>query len=336
VELRDDAAPARNVYVVDASDGKLLDVLNRLYEQGPISSSQALNKVAARVIAETEGGAEVEFFIVLADRADLSYANQLSTKAEKGRYVYQTLWDRAQSTQAPVKAWLDSQGVPYQSFYIVNALLVKGNRNLVMAAAMRGDVERIEANPKVRGVPETIVIPSAKKPAAVDAVEPNIQYVNAPGVWAMGYRGQGVVVGGQDTGYSWSHPALKNQYRGWNGSTASHDYNWHDSIHSGGGTCGANSPAPCDDGKHGTHTMGTAVGSDGGSNQIGMAPGAKWIGCRNMNQGVGSPATYLECFQFFLAPYPVGGTPAQGRPDLSPDVTVNSWGCPPKEDNPKN
>ena len=331
VELRDDAAPARNVYVVDASDGKLLDVLNRLYEQGPISSSQALNKVAARVIAETEGGAEVEFFIVLADRAYLSYANQLSTKAEKGRYVYQTLWDRAQSTQAPVKAWLDSQGVQYQSFYIVNALLVKGNRNLVMAAAMRGDVERIEANPKVRGVPETIVIPSAKKPAAVDAVEPNIQYVNAPGVWAMGYRGQGVVVGGQDTGYSWSHPALKNQYRGWNGSTASHDYNWHDSIHSGGGTCGANSPAPCDDGKHGTHTMGTAVGSDGGSNQIGMAPGAKWIGCRNMNQGVGSPATYLECFQFFLAPYPVGGTPAQGRPDLSPDVTVNSWGCPPKE-----
>src|SRR6185369_4718710 len=120
-----------------------------------------------------------------------------------------------------------------------------------------------------------------------------------------------VVVGGSDTGYRWTHVALKNAYRGWNGTTASHDFNWHDSVHSGGGSCGANSPAPCDDNGHGTHTMGTAVGSDG-ANQIGMAPGAKWIGCRNMNQGAGTPASYLECMEFFLAPYPVGGTTSQG------------------------
>ncbi len=62
-----------------------------------------------------------------------------------------------------------------------------------------------------------------------------------------------------------------------------------------------------------------------------MAPGAQWIGCRDMNNGVGTPATYLECFEFFLAPYPVGGTPALGNPDLAPDVTNNSWGCPPVE-----
>jgi len=77
--------------------------------------------------------------------------------------------------------------------------------------------------------------------------------------------------------------------------------------------------------------MGTAVGSDGGTNQIGMAPGAKWIGCRNMDHGVGTPARYIECMEFFLAPYPVGGTPAQGNPDLAPDITTNSWGCPPSE-----
>ena len=57
------------------------------------------------------------------------------------------------------------------------------------------------------------------------------------------------------------------------------------------------------------------AGDDGAGNQVGVAPGAKWIGCRNMNQGVGTPATYIECFEFFLAPYPVGGTPAQGDPD---------------------
>jgi subtilisin family serine protease len=62
-----------------------------------------------------------------------------------------------------------------------------------------------------------------------------------------------------------------------------------------------------------------------------MAPGAKWIGCRNMDQGIGTPATYLECFEFLLAPYPVNGNPGQGDPTLAPDVTVNSWGCPPSE-----
>ena len=62
-----------------------------------------------------------------------------------------------------------------------------------------------------------------------------------------------------------------------------------------------------------------------------MAPGAKWIGCRNMDNGWGTPTTYLECFEFFLAPYPVGGTPAQGSPDLAPDVTNNSWTCPASE-----
>src|SRR4029077_10371567 len=70
-------------------------------------------------------------------------------------------------------------------------------------------------------------------------------------------------------------------------------------------------------------------GDDGNGNQIGMAPGAKWIGCRNMDdQGVGTPARYIECMEFFLAPYPVGGTSAQGDPSLAPDISTNSWGCP--------
>jgi hypothetical protein len=46
-----------------------------------------------------------------------------------------------------------------------------------------------------------------------------------------------------------------------------------------------------------------------------------------MNVGVGSPARYLECFEFFLAPYPIGGTPEQGDPAKAPDLTVNSWYC---------
>src|SRR5205823_9718263 len=88
---------------------------------------------------------------------------------------------------------------------------------------------------------------------------------------------------------------------------------------------------PCDDFFHGSHTTGTAIGDDGMGNQIGMAPGAKWIGCRNMDVGDGTPARYIECMEFFLAPYPLNCTPAEGDPTKAPDVTINSWGCPVSE-----
>jgi subtilisin family serine protease len=48
-----------------------------------------------------------------------------------------------------------------------------------------------------------------------------------------------------------------------------------------------------------------------------------------MDQGNGTPARYLECMEWFLAPYPIGG--GQGDPLRAPDITVNAWRCPPSE-----
>jgi serine protease AprX len=295
-------------------------------------ASPALDKIAPWVLEHTVDGAEAEFLVVLASQADLSGAAQLQTKAEKGRYVYETLWRTAQNSQAPLLAWLKARGVEYRAYYIVNLIWVRGNADLAQALAARSDVARIEGNPRIQNaLPQPVPSFDTLLAAAPTAIEPSITYVRAPEVWAMGFTGQGIVVGGQDTGYEWTHPALQPHYRGWDGAAADHDYNWHDAIHSGGGSCGADSPVPCDDYSHGTHTMGTIVGDDGGTNQIGMAPGAQWIGCRNMDVGVGTPATYLECFEFFLAPYPVGGTFIQGDPSKAPDVTNNSWTCPVRE-----
>ena len=54
---------------------------------------------------------------------------------------------------------------------------------------------------------------------------------------------------------------------------ANHNYNWHDSIHdSVGNPCGNDSPFPCDDFFHGTHTTGTAIGDDGMGNQMAWRP----------------------------------------------------------------
>lgn len=289
------------------------------------------DKIAPWVLANTANGEQAEFLVLLADQADLSAADRLPTKLEKGRFVYKTLYETAQATQAPIVTWLQANGIEHRAYYIVNVIWVKADRTTALALAARSDVAKLEGNPQVRSIPEPTPAIGPAAPDSPDAVELGINYTKAPQVWAMGYTGQGIVVGGQDTGIQWDHPALKPHYRGWDGLTANHDYNWHDSVHTTGSSCGANSPVPCDDNGHGTHTVGTAVGDDGGTNQIGMAPGAKFIGCRNMNGGVGTPTTYIECFEFFLAPYPVAGTPAQGNPDLAPDVTNNSWGCPPSE-----
>ncbi len=299
-------------------------------------SSVTLGKMAPWVLEHTANGAQAEFLVILSDQADLNRSATLSTKQEKGRFVRDTLLSKAQTTQAPILQWLQDNNIEHRSFYIVNMIWVKADQNVALQLASRADVERIEGNPTIHNkLPEPTAIDESKqnsnRPESPEAVEPGVNYIRAPLVWAQGFTGQNVVVGAADTGYRWDHNALKNKYRGWDGAVATHDFNWHDSVHTGGGSCGANSIVPCDDNGHGTHTAGTAVGDDGVTNQVGVAPGAKWIGCRNMNQGAGTPASYMECFEFFLAPYPVGGTPAQGDPLKAPDVTTNSWSCPPAE-----
>ncbi len=154
----------------------------------------------------------------------------------------------------------------------------------------------------------------------------NIVKIRAPDVWALGYTGQGAVVGSQDTGFQWNHPALINQYRGWDGTNADHNYNWHDAIHSGTATCGVDSQVPCDGNGHGTHTLGVALGDDGLTNHIGVAPGAKWMGCRCMDDNAnGTPATYTECFEWFMSPTDLNGQ--NPDPSKAPDVINNSWLC---------
>jgi subtilisin family serine protease len=297
----------------------------------PKDGFAAANKIASWVIEHTSNGQRAEFFVVLADQAELSGAASLPTKAEKGRFVHQTLLEKAQSSQQPLLQWLRDRNVEHRSFYIVNAILVKGDRQIAEALAARPDVARVTGNPDIHNdLPQpgpVEVSPSA--PRAPATIEPGIAYTHAPDVWALGFRGETVVVASADTGVRWTHNALKPHYRGWNGVTADHNYNWWDAIHSGGGVCGPNNQAPCDDSGHGTHTTGTTSGDDGTGNQIGVAPGAKWIGCRNMDQGNGMPSTYTECFQFFIAPTDLNGQ--NPNPALRPHVINDSWTCPVSE-----
>src|SRR5690242_11177656 len=94
-------------------------------------------KIAPWVVEHTANRQQAEFFVVLADQADLSRAATLQTKTEKGRYVYNTLLNKRQTTQGPLLQWLREHGIAHQSFYIVNAVLVKGSREVAETLADR-------------------------------------------------------------------------------------------------------------------------------------------------------------------------------------------------------
>ena len=167
-----------------------------------VEDSAFHRKIAPWVIEHTANGQNAEFFVVLADQADLSGAINLATKAEKGRYVYQELRNKSQATQRPILQWLRERGIEHRSFYIVNAILVKGSREDSRSVGGRPDVARIEGNPHIRNsLPEPAAfVGGLSLPDKPETVEPNITYTHAPDVWALGFRGQGITVGGADTG----------------------------------------------------------------------------------------------------------------------------------------
>lgn len=303
-------------------------------------------KIDAALLTQAYSQQSVEFIILMQEQFDVSAAKNLKTKQEKGNFVFKMLQSTAQKSQASINQILEEQAIFYRSFYVVNAIYAKGDVELVEILAKRADVAKIMANPWTR-FDEPVAYGNANTLQAREGIEWGVQRINADQVWAMGYTGQGIVVGGQDTGYDWNHPAIKSKYRGWDGNTADHNYNWHDAIRAinplhgdttlnpNNNPCGLDINIPCDDHNHGTHTIGTAVGDDGNGNQIGVAPGARWIGARNMERGYGSPATYTECFEWFLAPTDLNNE--NPNPDVAPHVINNSWGCPAFEGcNPSN
>ena len=225
---------------------------------GQTAPSATANKIEPWVIEHTANDQQAELMVVLVDQADLRPAAALATKIEKNRYVRDALWNKSQAAQGPILQWLRERGLEHRSFYIINAILVKGSREVAEALAARPDVARVEGNPQIQNVlpqPITAVeVPS--QPETPNAVQLNINYTHAPQVWASGFTGQGLVIGTADTGARWTHNALKSHYRGWNGAMANHNYNWHDSIHYNisNNSCGINALAPCDDNGHGSGT----------------------------------------------------------------------------------
>jgi len=260
------------------------------------------------------------FFVVMANQADTSFARNITDLSERRVAVYATLVDHAEATQAELRAFLDERHVEYTPYYLVNGLRIEGTSLLRARIAARPDVARILNNPRARPLPEWVQgfsIPAAEF-TVPGGLATGVDQIDAERVWSeLGVTGEGIVVGHADSGVDWNHSAIHSQYLG---SGSDHNYTWFDPWE---GTS-----EPTDTNGHGTHTLGIVLGQGG----IGVAPGARWIACRNLARNLGNPGFYLDCMQFLFAPYPQGSDPfTDGDPLRGADLTNNSWGCPPEE-----
>jgi hypothetical protein len=271
----------------------------------------AVAAVAVYGLAGRPGFHGERLFVILSQQADLSGLEAIPERDRRLDQTYRRLVEHADRTQAPLRAELDRFGLDYEPYYLVNAILVDAGPVVREWLARRSDVDRVLLDQRIRPLP--VATPTTRGNAPGPNGRPlwNVELIRADDVWAdLQTTGRGITIGTSDSGVDGAHPALADGFRG-------DDDSWYDPWNA--------TTVPTDHGGHGTHTLGSALGRDG----IGVAPGATWVGCVNLDRNLGSPSRYLDCLQFMLAPFPYGGDPFRdGRPARAPHVLTNSWGCP--------
>ncbi|WP_051030936.1 S8 family serine peptidase [Robertmurraya massiliosenegalensis] len=296
------------------------------------TSESAQTKISNSLTKEFSKDDKVTFLVKFKEKAEVEkIAKDAITSAQKNGLssvnveyaqrsaVISELKYTALTTQDNVKQFLDKMVEEgsvsdYESYYIVNALAVTATKEVAEQIAQFMEVEKLLPNEKRKLIEATVDKEAEAIQSEVQNIEWNVERVGAPDVWNMGIDGSGIVVGAIDTGTQWEHPALMEKYRGYDAATGEvdHTYSFFDAVNG--------RAAAYDDQGHGTHVTGTMVGSEpSGANQIGVAPGAKFIHAKALDAGgYGTDTGLLAAAEWMLAP---GGDITK-----APDVVNNSWG----------
>jgi serine protease AprX len=211
------------------------------------------------------------------------------TRAERRQFVVDALQSAAALSRSDVLAFLEHRTVRRLiPFWLVNGFYCETDPETIRLLIERPDVVFID-----HGAPEAgLVEPVERRPANQEeldrAVAWGVSKINAPSVWALGYEGQGVIVGVIDTGVDYTHSDL--------GSNM-----WHDTpagFHYGYNFYGTGDPLnPMDDNGHGTHCAGTVAGTGAAGTETGVAPSATIMALRIYYYTGGFP-TWIQAMEF--------------------------------------
>jgi len=249
--------------------------------------------------------APLSVIVILRDQVDVRriYGRD---RAERQRRVVQALRQMAEARQGRLREWLRHEQatgrvLDFSPLWILNAIQVTARPDVILELAQAPEVVQIILD-------RTLPAPSSAEVStfSTSTPEPNLERINAPAMWALGFRGQGVVVASMDTGVDGTHPDLRTQWRGGSNS-------WFDPY-------GEHPFEPVDFNGHGTWTMGVIVGRDTSGRAIGVAPEAQWIAVKIFNDsGVARISAIHLGFQWLLDP---DGDPATAD---APHIVNNSW-----------
>jgi uncharacterized repeat protein (TIGR01451 family) len=250
----------------------------------------------------------------LSEQANLQRLNLPAqpNRAVRLKNLVETLQGVAKRSQQALKALLairraEGRVSEVTYFWIFNGLALTATPAVIQELAARPEVLHITPNLTVQAPP---LPPTEQGDVSSLAIQANLDLINVPTLWALGYRGQGIVVAHMDTGVDINHPDLGPKWRG--GTNSWFDpYGEHPSIpvDIAGSRTG-----------HGTQTMGIMVGGEHNGVAFGLAPEAQWIAVKVFkDDGSGTTAGFHAGFQWLLDP---DGSPA--TPD-APNVVNNSW-----------
>lgn len=291
------------------------------------------NAVAEKLKSEKR----LDVIVHMTEKADLDAAKKEALNHEYGetetverKAVIAALEDVAASSQADLTEYLkfqQSKGsvVDFESFFIINAIRVNADAVIIKEIARRDDVAKITLNRKIKQdkpiipkEPLRLYRPTSTVPQ--DGIEWNIKAIGADRVWRdFNVYGDNVTVGIIDTGVYIGNPAIRDKWRGYNKITKEQKPkgNYIDYVD------GKAFPEAIPANNHGTHVAGTILGSMSRAsgekyNQIGVAPGAKFISARAFDDYGGRHDTILQCAEWMLKP--------GGLAENAPDIVNNSWG----------
>jgi subtilisin family serine protease len=262
------------------------------------------------------------FMVNQLDVAAMKHKHDVSqaTLATRHYEVITALQKIATESQADLLAYLE-QGRQsgavgeIRGFWITNMIYAELKSSVIQAVAARDEVDIVYAD--FKGEMEQPITDYGDRPPTIASVENGLRAVRADSMWAHGYTGDGRLVCNIDTGVDGNHPALRGRWHGANGYPASQS--WLD-------TANPSNSFPHDEGRHGTHTMGTICGrSTTTSDTIGVAIDAQWIAARAVDVTGGN---ITMAFQWAADP--------DGDPNTVedvPDVISNSWGSLPSPGN---
>lgn len=273
----------------------------------------------ARILLQAQPDEYIRIIVYLERQSDPeAIVHSVEDVADARSRLVSALRATAERTQAPLVAYLaEAQAAglveTYTPLWIFNGIAVSARPSFIRTLALYPSISSIRLD-RYR---QWLVQPDEETPGLEDlfkvstsTVEWGVSRIRADQVWStLNISGSNTVVASMDTGVDWLHPALYTSYRGYNPhGPHNHLYNWYDATGSG-------ALYPVDGHGHGTHTLGVAVGQGG----IGVAPGARWIAVRVLNnEGYGYDSWIHQGFQWLLAP---GGDPAR-----APDAVNCSWG----------